>query len=171
MRFTIVYASATGHTEDIAERISILLPGSQLMDLDRIDFIKELEEPEALICCTPTWNTGSDSKRSGTIWDEHIDHIPYLSLKGKPVAIVGLGDSAAFSKYFCDAMEELYRSFKSAGARMIGHVSIEHYIFDDSKSVIDGMFCGLPIDEDNESEKTDDRLQAWTKEIIQQVYK
>ena len=36
---------------------------------------------------------------------------------------------------------------------MIGHVSVEQYIFNDSKSVVDGMFCGLPLDEDNESEK------------------
>ena len=54
MRFTIVYASATGHTEDIAERLKVLLPGSELKDLDRIDFTKELEESEALICRTPT---------------------------------------------------------------------------------------------------------------------
>ena len=64
MRFTIVYASATGHTEDIAERLKVLLPGSELKDLDRIDFTEELEESEALVCCTPTWNTGSESKRS-----------------------------------------------------------------------------------------------------------
>ena len=169
MRFTIIYASATGHTEDIAERLNILLPNSELKDLDRIDFTKELEEAEALICCTPTWNTGSDVKRSGTSWDDHIENIPHLTLKDKPIGIVGLGDSAAFSKYFCDAMEELYRSFESAGGRMIGRVSIEQYIFDNSKSVINGMFCGLPIDEDNESEKTDDRLQAWSKAIIQEV--
>ena len=75
MRFTIVYASATGHTEDIAERLKVLLLGSELKDLDRIDFTKELEESEALICCTPTWNTGSESKRSGTSWDEHIENI------------------------------------------------------------------------------------------------
>ena len=36
MRFTIVYASATGHTEDIAERLNTLLPDSELKDLDRI---------------------------------------------------------------------------------------------------------------------------------------
>ena len=169
MRFTIVYASATGHTEDIAERLKVLLPGSELKDLDRIDFLKELEESEALICCTPTWNTGSETMRSGTTWDEHIDHIPHLSLKGKPIAIVGLGDSAAFGKYFCDAMEELYRLFESAGGRMIGHVSVEQYIFDDSKSVVDGMFCGLPLDEDNESEKTDERLQSWSRLIMQEA--
>ena len=38
LSFTIVYASATGHTEDIAERLKVLLPGSELKDLDRIDF-------------------------------------------------------------------------------------------------------------------------------------
>ena len=54
------------HTEDIAERLKVLLPGSELKDLDRMDFVKELEESEALICCTPTWNTGSETKRSGT---------------------------------------------------------------------------------------------------------
>ena len=169
MRFTIVYASATGHTEDIAERLNTLLPDSELKDLDRIDFTKELEEAEALICCTPTWNTGSDVKRSGTTWDEHIDNIPQRALKDKPIAMVGLGDSAAFSKYFCDAMEELYMSFQSAGGRMIGHVSVDQYIFDESKSVIDGMFCGLAIDEDNESEKTDDRLQAWAQSLLKEI--
>ena len=50
---------------------------------------------------------------------------------------------------------------------MIGHVSVEQYIFDDSKSVVDGMFCGLPLDEDNESVKTDERLQSWARLIFQ----
>ena len=52
---------------------------------------------------------------------------------------------------------------------MIGHVSVDQYIFDESKSVIDGMFCGLPIDEDNESEKTDDRLQAWAQSLLKEI--
>ena len=131
-----------------------------------MDFIRDLEQSEVLICCSPNWNTGSEIKRSGTIWDEHVDNIPRLSLRGKLVAIVGLGDSAAFSKYFCDAMEEIYRSFESAGGRMIGHVSAEEYIFDASKSVIDGMFRGLHLDDDNESEKTDYRLESWVRAIF-----
>ena len=143
MRFTIVYASATGHTEDIAERLKVLLPGSELKDLDRIDFTKELEESEALICCTPTWNTGSETKRSGTTWDQHIDNIPHLSLKGKPIAIVGLGDSAAFSKYFCDAMEELHSYFIKSGATMVGYAQKDGYTFEESKSDLGNSFCGL----------------------------
>ena len=169
MQFTIIYASATGHTEDIAERLKVLIPDAELKDLDYVDHTKELEECEALVCCTPTWNTGSEEKRSGTSWDEHIENIPALNFSGKPVAVVGLGDSAAFSKYFCDAMEELYTAFNKAGATMIGQVSTDDYIFDASKSVIDGKFCGLPIDEDNESEKTQDRLAEWAKKILEQA--
>ena len=44
-------------------------------------------------------------------------------------------------------------------------MSAEGYTYDDSKSVIDGKFCGLAIDEDNESELTDQRLQAWVQQI------
>ena len=52
---------------------------------------------------------------------------------------------------------------------MIGHVSVEQYIFDDSKSIVDGMFCGLALDEDNESEKTGKRLQSWARLIMQEA--
>ena len=163
---SIIFASATGHTEDIAERLQVLLPESQLKDLDYLDSVAEFEDYDALVCCTPRWNTGSDQKRSGTSWDQRILEIPELQLKDKPVAIVGLGDSAAFSKYFCDAMEELYRAFEKSGAKMIGHTPTTDYIFDGSKSVINGQFCGLPIDEDNESEKTHQRLEDWAQQVL-----
>ena len=32
-----------------------------------------------------------------------------LNLKGKPVAVYGLGDSVSYGDYFCDAMEEVHR--------------------------------------------------------------
>ena len=91
---------------------------------------------------------------------------PDKDFAGKSVAIVGLGDSSGYSDFFCDAMEELYTAFLQSGAKLIGKVSTEGYTYDDSKSIIDGKFCGLAIDEDNESELTDQRLQAWVQQII-----
>lgn len=33
----------------------------------------------ALVCGTPTWNTGADTERSGTGWDElYYDKLPEL---------------------------------------------------------------------------------------------
>ena len=166
MKFTIFYASATGHSETIASTINELIPDSQVKNIDDISSTGQLAEAEALICCIPTWNTGSDTARSGTSWDKHIENIPNIDFTGKLVAIIGLGDSIAFSKYFCDAMEELYTAFITSGAKLIGSVPIDDYIFDSSKSVIDGEFCGLPLDVDNESDKTLQRINAWYNSIM-----
>ena len=48
---------------------------------------------------------------------------------------------------------------------MIGAVSTEGYTFDDSESVVDGKFVGLALDEVNEDDKTDERINAWVEEI------
>jgi len=88
-----------------------------------------------------------------------------MDFNGKSVAILGLGDSSSYSDYFCDAMEELYTAFLQAGAKLIGKVPTDSYTFAESKSVIDGKFCGLAIDEDNESDLTDQRLSDWVKQI------
>ncbi len=58
---------------------------------------------------------------------------PGLDLKGKPVAVFGLGDSIGYGEYFCDAMEELYSSFKASGAKMVGHWPADGYQHEDSK--------------------------------------
>lgn len=56
-----------------------------------------------------------------------------LDLKGKPVAVFGLGDSIGYGEYFCDAMEELYSTFKATGAKMVGHWPADDYQHEDSK--------------------------------------
>ena len=165
MAFTIFFATSTGKTEDVADRLKELIPGTEAKDVDNISSIDELVSAEQLICCIPTWNTGAEEARSGTAWDDLIQEIPDKDFAGKAVAIIGLGDSSGYGDYFCDAMEELYTAFLQSGAKLIGKVPTEGYTFDESKSVIDGKFCGLAIDEDNESELTDQRLGAWIQQI------
>ena len=120
---------------------------------------------DGLIVGAPTWNTGSDEMRSMTDWDDKFDSIRELSLKGKPVAVFGLGDSCGYGDYFCDAIEELHDAFESAGGKMIGYVSPEGYDYTDSKSVRDGRFLGLPLDATNEDDLTEDRVKAWKKQL------
>ena len=62
-------------------------------------------------------------------------------------------------------MAEIYNAVKTAGANVIGAVSTEGYTFDDSESVVDGKFVGLALDEVNEDDKTDERINAWVEEI------
>ncbi|MCP9928879.1 flavodoxin FldA [Cyanobium sp. CH-040] len=170
MTLTIFYATSTGKTEDIAQRLAALLgANTDVRDVDSLASAEDFCAVDAMVCCVPTWNTGADSLRSGTAWDTYVEDIADISLAGKPVAILGLGDSSSYGDYFCDAMEELYRAFEAAGARMVGSVPIDGYTFNDSKSVINGRFCGLPIDEDSEPDLTDERLGAWARQLQQDM--
>ncbi|MEA5412003.1 flavodoxin FldA [Synechococcus sp. BA-120 BA3] len=167
---TIFFATSTGKTEDIAQRLASLLGcPTQLSDVDSLSSAQDFCRADAMVCCVPTWNTGADSCRSGTAWDSYVETIPELNLAGRPVAILGLGDSSSYSDYFCDAMEELHSAFQKTGARMVGSVPVDGYTFNASKSVINGRFCGLPIDEDSEPDLTDERLHAWAEQLKREM--
>ncbi|KGG12195.1 MULTISPECIES: flavodoxin FldA [Prochlorococcus] len=166
MTVGIYFATTTGKTEDIAERLHGLLNGAEApKDMSDVDDLSEFANHDAIICGIPTWNTGADSERSGTAWDAILEDIAELDLSGKQVAIFGLGDSSTYTENYCDAMEELHRYFKQAGASMVGYVSSKEYTFDESKSVLGDSFCGLPLDEDSESDMTDTRISQWANQL------
>ncbi len=48
---------------------------------------------------------------------------------------------------------------------MVGKVSPDSYNFSESKSVVNGLFCGLPLDEDSEPDLTDERLVQWVNQL------
>ncbi len=170
MSVGIYFATTTGKTEDIAERLHQLLSEANApKDLADVSDVSELLSHEGIICGIPTWNTGADSERSGTAWDEMLDDIGALNLSRKKVAIFGLGDSSTYTENFCDAMEELHSYFVKAGADMVGYVNKGDYTFEESKSVIDESFCGLPLDEDSESDMTDIRIDNWAKQLKREM--
>merc|ERR1712146_347100 len=103
--------------------------------------------------------------RSGTAWDDVIDEIKELDLGGKPVAIFGCGDSQGYGDNFCDGIEELQNTFEAAGAKMVGYVDASGYSFEESKSVRNGKFLGLPLDQDNEADQSEARVAAWVEQL------
>ncbi len=154
----------------MAERLHALLSSANPpKDLVDVADVSEFTELDGLICGTPTWNTGAETERSGTAWDEMLEDIAKLDLSGKFVAIFGLGDSGSYTDNFCDAMEELHGFFKQAGATMVGYVDKSDYTFEESKSVVGDQFCGLALDEDSESDMTEDRLTKWAEQLKQEI--
>jgi flavodoxin I len=157
----LFYSTSTGNTETAAEAIGSA-SGLEAME---VGDASDLATYDGLIVGAPTWHTGADELRSGTAWDDILEEIKGLDLNGKPVAVFGCGDSVGYSENFCDAIEELYSTFKAAGAKMIGSVDASGYTYDDSKSMVDGKFLGLPLDEDNEDDMTEDRVNAWVEQL------
>jgi flavodoxin I len=109
-----------------------------------------------------TWS----SDNSGNDWDNFLPKLNNLNLKGKKVALFGLGDHIAYADFFVDSMGDLAEVIKTTGAEIIGQVSDEGYEFNESRAFENGMFIGLPLDEDFESDLTDERVSKWLDDIL-----
>jgi len=159
----LFFATQTGNTENVAGIIAEKA-GIEAMDVGEIS-AEDLGGYDGLIVGCPTWNTGADEYRSGTAWDDLIEEIKETDLAGKPVAVFGCGDSQGYGDNFCDGIEELHETFKAAGAKLVGYVDASGYQHSESKSVRGDKFLGLPLDEDNENDLTDGRVEAWVAQI------
>ena len=114
-----------------------------------------------LILGTSTWGAGE-------LQDDWYDGLKVLQgadLSGKIIALFGCGDCESYGDTFVGGIGELYNGIKASGARFVGAVDTDGYTFDDSEAVIDGKFIGLPLDDVNEDDKTDTRIDAWIAEI------
>ncbi|NCD42553.1 MAG: flavodoxin [Bacteroidia bacterium] len=113
---------------------------------------------EKAILSTPTWFYGE----LPNYWDEFIPAIEDEDLNGRTYRIYGLGDQKKYPWNFVDAIGVMAEFLKERGATLEGFVKNEGYNFKASKALRpDGTFYGLPLDDDNEAEKTDERLNKW----------
>lgn len=96
-------------------------------------------------------------------WYDGVNVLKSADLAGKTIALFGCGDSESYPDTFCGGMKELYDVVKTAN--VIGAVSTEGYVFDDSEAVLNGKFVGLALDDVNESDKTEARIDNWIAEI------
>ena len=158
----IIYGSSTGTCQDLASRIAAKLgvDNADVFDAGSIS-AEQLEGYQNLVLGTSTWGAGEMQDD----WYDGVKAVKAANLNGKTVAIFGCGDSEGYSDTFGGGMGELYNAAKEAGAKVIGQVSTDGYTYDDSEAVVDGQFVGLALDEVNEDDKTDERIDAWVAAI------
>ena len=160
MRKTIVvYGSTTGTCENIAQTIGTKL-GAEVINVADID-TDAVANAENLIIGTSTWGAGELQDD----WYDGVNVLKSAGLAGKTVAIFGCGDAESYGDTFCGAMAELYQAALAAGATVVGSVPTDGYTFDDSAAVVDGLFVGLALDDINEDDKTESRIEAWIAQI------
>lgn len=155
----VIYGSSTGTCEAIAEKIASKL-GTDVLNVQDLtaDIIAENEN---LILGTSTWGAGELQDD----WYDGVKLLQAADLSGKVIALFGCGDAESYSDTFVGGMGELYEAVKASGARLVGQVDVDGYTFDDSSAVVDGKFVGLPLDDVNEDDKTDSRIDDWLAAI------
>lgn len=124
--------------------------------------VTKMLDYDYLIVGCPTWNIGQLQDD----WDDVFVELDDLDLTGKKIAILGLGDQFGYPESYCDAIGILGRKFITQGAQLVGFTSTEGYEFSYSQGLEDGMFMGLALDEDNESELTPARVTDWVWQLV-----
>lgn len=157
MKTGIFYGSTTGTTEMVAEKVGALL-GADVMPAAEID---KVENYDFVIFATSTWGMGDLQDD----WFGALEALAGKNLSGKKVALIGVGDQVSFGDTFVDGMGTIYEEIKDKGITLVGKTSADGYDFSSSKAVIDGEFAGLVIDENNQSELTEERIAAWVEKV------
>jgi flavodoxin I len=159
MSIGIFYGSSTGNTKDVATKLQEALGGDlhSITDADT-DTIAGYDN---LVFATSTWGAGDLQDD----WEDFFPNLDDVDFSGKKVAIMGLGDQENYGDTFVDGMQVLADKVEGLGGKLVGFTSTEGYEYDNSEAERDGRFVGLVIDEDGQSDLTDERVTKWAADL------
>ena len=162
MRIKLIYGSDTGNTELVTEDITKLLDDVEVTTV--ADLTPEDWDHDKFILGIPTWYDGELQSD----WKDYFEEFKTIDFTNKTVAIFGLGDQLGYEEWFCDGIGILAEVIMENGGKVIGYTEKDNsYDLEETpKSLVDdNTFYGLCIDEDNQPELTQDRLEKWVGDI------
>ncbi len=161
----LFYGSSTCYTEIAAEKIQQII-GPDQVDLHNLadGGIAKIADYNYLILGIPTWDYGELQED----WEAEWEQLDILDFHGKKVALYGLGDQVGYPEWFQDALGYLWAKVTNLGATTVGYWPTEGYRYDQSKAVTDDgrLFVGLSLDEENQFELSEDRLEIWCRQVM-----
>lgn len=162
----LFYGTQTGNTQTEAELIQKEFGGDSVVDIYDISKVEssDFENYNYIIIGCPTWNIGELQYD----WNNFFDELDNIDFNGKKVAYFGVGDQNGYPDSFQDAMGILEEKISELGGETVGYWSTGGYDFTESKAVRDGKFVGLALDEDNQSELTQERIKTWVAQLKQE---
>lgn len=162
----LIYGTDTNNTEEVGNKIAKQFEElGETVDIFNIKDIEPslLESYSTLVLGIPTWDFGGIQSD----WEDIEDSLTTLSLENTVVALYGLGDQFGYGDYFIDAVGWLYEKLLPTKAKFVGQWSTEGYEFEASRACVENKesFIGLAIDEDQQFELTDERIEQWVIQV------
>lgn len=114
MSIQLIYASTTGNTEAVMEKIAEILNEKNIEnELNRAEqtSISKVLESKQIIFGTSTWGHGEINP----FFDELLAEIKSNDMSGKTAAFVGLGDKAYEPELFNNGIRILKEAFVTSG--------------------------------------------------------
>jgi flavodoxin I len=162
----LIYGSNTGYTKEVARQVK------KMLDNIEPDLVEIFDIAHATIQDIAQWNYlifGISTVSIGQLqddWDIFWPHLDEIDFTGKKVAIFGLGDQFNYSDTFLDAVGMLANKVKERGGELVGEWPTTDYQFEGSLALDGDHFMGLALDEENEPNLTQDRLEIWLVDVL-----
>jgi flavodoxin I len=149
-KIAIVYSFNTLKTGKIAKRIKEAFGKNANVELVNVEEVTadEFLQYDNLICGTATWFDGELPNH----WDEFLPELEDMDLKGKRVALFGLGDQKGYPENFLDGMG------------ILGEIM--EYSYESSRAERGDQFIGLGIDFETQGTKNKDRVNGWVQKLM-----
>uniref|UniRef100_A0A2B4RLE7 Arginine--tRNA ligase n=1 Tax=Stylophora pistillata TaxID=50429 RepID=A0A2B4RLE7_STYPI len=157
----------TGITEEVTNEIVDIMQDWDI-DVKEADTmsIEDFTPYDRILLGLSTWYDGDLQSD----WENFYEDFQKIDFTGKKVAIYGLGDQVGYAEYFVDGIGILAKTVIENGGEVVGHWKNEGYDFSESKALLDDdTFYGLALDNDNEPELTQERLEGWL-EIVKVAF-
>ena len=150
-------------TESVAKKIQERI-GSSKCTLNDVRETSPLDlgAYKFLILGIPTWGIGEVQDD----WADFMTGLEEMDLSGRTAALFGLGDQESYPDSFADALGTLYDALQKTGCQILGSWPATGYEFEESAALRGKRFAGLVLDEENQSELTDLRIDDWLGRIL-----
>lgn len=171
-RIGLFYWPKKGNVESCANRIVKKFKAEDIdvFSIEQIDAVDFEKYSLVIVGCSTVGAEVWQGANDNNLWFDFFTRFSEKSLKGKPVAIFGLGDQVLYPDHFVDGMMLIKNEFDRVGAKLIGKWPTDGYDFTHSDSVENGVFVGLALDEDHQDELTDDRIDVWVNQLKEEAY-
>lgn len=160
----IFYGSTTGNTERVAGLIAGRLERWFLCGLHDIADASSsaMNSYDLLILGTSTWGLGKLQED----WEHWLTLPGRTGIKDKAVAFFGIGDQDSYPETFADGLGILFERFSTDRFEHIGRWNRGGYRFESSLAFQRNSFVGLVLDEDNQHELTQERIDSWVDQLV-----
>lgn len=156
-KIAVFYGSSTGTTAELAQRIAKAVGAeANCFDVANAD-AAEAANFDVLLLGSSTWGIGDLQDD----WEGFLPELAKQSLSGKAVALFGTGDSDSYPDSFCEALAKIKEGLSGTGCKFVGEYTPEGYSYDATASEESGKLIGLCVDDVNQSDLTEERLNTW----------
>lgn len=161
----LMYWPKGGNVEYSAEVIHKKFQGIDKKPIEEVSIEDVKNHDNIIIGCSTVGASTWDSTENEEPWTRVMGELEKIGIKDKTVAIFGLGDQVRWPHHFVDGMAIIHEKVLKLGAHIVGSWPVKGYDFMESESQNGDHFCGLALDQDQQAELSEERIDKWIAQL------